>query len=297
VRIAPIALALAGAVATLAAAAPAAACPTCAVGDPTLTTMGVEQPLAGRVRAGLEVREVAMSLHGGDERLRMVDRRVDLTASWAPWAPVVLAIDVPIVHREVTDATGATIRTAGVGDTELGAKLHLWRDRPTFTRHHLALRLAVDLPTRAVAWRSTDAPLPHEAQPGTGSVDGRAGIVWGWLADPWSGWAQVALDVESENDGFQNGPRLTLSTALQHQPVPETALQLRADLRLDAPAEHHAQAEADTGGAILFVGPQILVAPWPTLLLGLSVRVPVVNAMRGAHDEGMIVAASVTVDL
>src|SRR4051794_28092261 len=113
----------------------ARACASCGCGDPTLTQMGAEKPFAGRIRLSAEGQSARTTIQG----VQVLDeQRLDLAASWAPAARVILGLRVPVAARAVAAPNLSRTSAVGVGDSELAAKIFLWEDRPLFAHHLLA---------------------------------------------------------------------------------------------------------------------------------------------------------------
>ena len=90
------------AVALTFAPAAALACAACSCGNPVLTSMGTEPPLANRVRLATTVRAWTLTegMQGnGGNTLR--ELRLDLLASWAPTARISMTLALPVQAREL----------------------------------------------------------------------------------------------------------------------------------------------------------------------------------------------------
>jgi hypothetical protein len=73
---------------------------------------------------------------------------------------------------------------------------------------------------------------------------------------------------------------------VQHQTLPWLALRAAADGRWDRPSREAGLLDPDSGGWVLFLGGDALVSPMPDVGVSLGVRVPALDGLRGAHDEG-----------
>ena len=295
-------LALAGAAAlcaTVAATAPTAhACAVCQCGDPTLTTMGSEKPFAGRLRLSLDMRY--RTDHVGQpaiDELDIHEERADLALSWAPREWLLLAADLPLVHRRVSYVNLARQSVTGPGDVELRAKAFVFRDRHFAPRHLVAVQVGASLPTAPLLRDGRGMALPSEAQLGTGGVSPLAGLSYGFFADPWSLYASAIgyLPIGSRA-GLDQGASLRSTVAAQYQARTWLAGRLGVDTRLDARSVENGTDDPDSGGFIAYLSPEVVVSPAMDLLVSATVRVPVVNALRGAHQEGLIAQLAVTRD-
>lgn len=285
--------------ATLVAAAPAArACSACECGDPTLTTMGSEKPFAGRLRLSLDVRY--RTDHIGEPSIDQLDiheERADLAVSWAPLDWLLLAADLPLVHRQVSYVNLARQQVTGPGDVELRAKAFVFRDRHFSPRHLVAVQVGASLPTAPLISDGRGMPLPSEAQLGTGGVSPLAGLSYGFFADPWSIYASaIGYLPTGSRAGLEPGASLRSTVAAQVQVCTWMATRLGIDTRLDAHSLEGGMDDPDSGGFIAYLSPEVVLSPAMDLVVSAAVRVPVANALRGAHREGLIAQLAVTRD-
>lgn len=273
-------------------------CATCGCGDMTLTLMGSEKPFVGRLRAALELRHRtdAIGTPGFDEQ-RLQEERLDAQMVWAPTDRFIFMVDVPALSREVTYVNLASRDTTALGEILLTAKSFVWQDDPFVPAHLLAVLATLKLPTAQLQRGPDGALLPIELQPGTGSFDPGAGLAYAFFADPWSVYASVTGVLTTRGDQGYRGPRsLRTTTALQYQLVPSLALRGGFDTRTDSTAIEAGTTASDSGGFIGFATAEALVAPVSDWLLYAALRVPVVNALRGAHTEGPYVSVGVAYD-
>ncbi len=234
----------------------AAACASCALGDPTLTAMGTEQPYVNRLRASLELRHRVDEIGEGGAGLRLTEQRLDSQLAWAPHPRVFLLGTFPLLRREVSYADVLHRRTWGPGDIELRAKVFVYRDREFALRHLVAALVGVKLPTAALEKSPAGQTLPIEVQPGTGSVDPIIGASYGFFSMPWSVYASTQAVVSTTGtNGFRASRSLRSTVALQRQLGTLTALRLAADTRLDGKERERDAESPDSGGFIAFAAP------------------------------------------
>ncbi len=276
---------------------PAAACAACSCGDPTLTTMGAEQPFKGRLRISAEVRHRSDAYGSGSSRAEIDEVGLVLGASYAPRWWLQLAASMPIVMRTVDTPTSSDdIRE--IGDLDLSSKLTVWRDRAWAPRRLVGIQGGVKLATAPVLEDDNGLPLAIEAQPGTSSIDLTLGASYARFAEPWSLYASVAgrLPVWRREDiAVGSGARGTL--ALQYQPEYDWAMRLGTNVRVDAPARLDGYRDPNTGGVVIYASPGLAITPREDFLLEFSINVPVVNLLDGVHDEGPIVSVTGVYDL
>jgi hypothetical protein len=277
----------------------ARACAACGCGDPTLVAAGTEQPFAGRLRVSTEWRYRTDAIGEPHvDRIEIEELRGDLSVAWAPVRELFLVAAFPIVHRSIVDASLTETSTWGPGDAELRAKVFLYRDRDLAPRSLLAGLLGLKLPTAPVRRDHAGERLPLEAQPGTTSLDLLAGASYAAFSGDFSGYVSVqgAVPVYT-NDDIEPGIALRSTLAGQYQLTPWLALRPALDLRADRPAHEDGTADANSGGVALFAGGDLLTTPVLDLTVSLGGRAPIMQHLRGFHDEGPVWSAAVVYDL
>jgi hypothetical protein len=266
----------------------ARACASCGCGDPTLTALGTEQPFAGRLRSSLELSYRTDSIgRAGIDRLELRELRADASAAWAPLASLFVVANVPLVHRQATDPSLAQTDAWGLGDVELRAKWFVLRDRAFAPRWLLAAVGGLKFPT--APWQSDGdgVRVPLEAQPGTGSLDLLLGPSVSMFQGDVSAYASLQGSLPlTTRAPLEPGSSLRASLALQHQTLRWLALRAAADGRWDRPSREAGQRDPDSGGGVLFLGGDALFSPMLDLALSLGIRLPALDALHGAHDEG-----------
>lgn len=295
------ALLAAAAAAALLHAPPALACATCGCGDPTLTAMGTEKPFQNRLRASIDGRYRTDAIgREGVDRIRLREVRTDAQVAWAPHERVFLLATVPVLHRRIGYVNGGETSTFALGDVELRAKAFVYTDASFSPRHLYALTAGLKLPTGIRQRNEADGTyLPPEAQPGTGSWDPILGMSYAFFARPFAFYASVQGSAPLRGTGgdVRASPSARTTTALQYQATPWLAPRLGIDTRLDGRAYERGEPERDSSGFIGLLSSELLLSPGADLLVVLSVRVPVVQALAGHHDEGPILGAAVAYDL
>lgn len=276
----------------------AAACAVCSVGDPTLTTMGAEQPFRNRVRGAIGVQDRTDAI--GQERvdrIKLREQRLDATLSWAPWSWLFLSATMPVLRREVTYVNLAKRVELGPGDLELRARAFVWRDREYGPHHLLALTGGVKLPTAPTAHGTSGERLPQELQPGTGSVDPIAGASYSFFAWPWSFYGSVQLTWPTMTvEGARSSRSVRGSAVGQWQATDWLGLRLGLDGRVDGRALEDGRPDRDSGGFIGYVSPELVFSPALDLTVAAVVRLPVVQQLEGFHREGRILGLTVARD-
>jgi hypothetical protein len=266
----------------------ALACAVCSTGDPTLVVAGAEQPFAGRLRSALELQyQTHVAGRAGVDQLRISETRADVSLAWAPDPRWLLAARLPLLDREIEDASLGVRETWGAGELELDARWFVWTDRELAPRWLLAWLGGVQLPTAPLHRDAAGAVLPLEAQPGAGSWE----IVLGPSLSAFAGdtslyaslrWTQPVLTPGP----FEPGASLGASLALQEQLASWLAARAVSELRADRPSREQGQRDPDSGGAVAFLGGDLLWSPWVDLVAQLGARVPAFSRLRGAQREG-----------
>lgn len=269
----------------------AAACAACATGDPTLTAFGNDLPHAGRLRIAVDVRTREDHIgEAGVDRVDVAELRTELGVAYAPTDDVFLQLALPLLWRDVAYADDASSTMLASGDLGFRMKVALGAG--------LSLAAGLSLPTAPLV--SIDGKrLPIEAQPGTGSFDPALGIGWSlsdrdvrpWAfgASAWGVWPtgdanpQLRLVLQGQRELWRDGARAF-------------ALRVVLEGRVDGRAFEGGAAVRHSGGFIGFAGIDLTLAPVVDWQIELGLRVPVINALRGAHDEGMIITASIAWD-
>jgi len=267
------------------------ACAACTTGDPTLTAFGSDKPHAGRLRVALDVRSREDHIgEAGVDRVDVAELRTELGVAWAPSDDVFLQLALPLLWRDVAYADDASSSMLASGDLGFRMKVALGAG--------FSLSAGLSLPTAPVVYIDGKR-LPIEAQPGTGSFDPALGIGWSlsdrdvrpWAfgASAWGVWPtgaanpQLRLVMQGQRELWRDGAQ---------------AFALRAVLegRIDGRAFEGGQAVRSSGGFISFGGIDLSLAPATDWQVELGLRVPIINALRGDHNEGIIATASIAWD-
>jgi hypothetical protein len=277
----------------------ALACASCACGDPTLTVMGAEQPFAGRLRLSVEAqyRRDAVGRATVD-RVELQELRTNLSVAYSPLQWLMLSLTLPVIARDLTDVTLARERLMTIGDIELYGRVYVFRDRVFAPTHTIGVQVGMRVPTGPLLLDTTGNYREPELQPGTGSFDPSAGVSYLMSADPWSVFVSEILYLPTRGAlDFEVGMSWRGTHALQYQLSPALALRAGVNHRLDATSKHGAAVEPDSGGLIAFGAFAAMWTPVQDLVLLSQIQVPVLNALRGVHDEGIFASLGAVYDL
>ena len=280
-------------------AAPSVACATCGCGDPTLTGLGAEKPFQNRLRASLDFRYRTDAIGQPNvDRIDLQEARLDAQLAWAPTDRLFLLASAPILDRTVGYVNGARTNAFAFGDAELRLKAFVAQDRAFAPRHLFSLMAGLKLPTARREQAEDGSYLPIETQPGTGSWDPTLGLSYAYFPRPWSVYTSVQGSAPLRGTAdFRASPSMRTTVSVQRQFIPQLAARLGFDGRLDARSFEDGRPERDSSGFVGFVTPQVLVSPTADLVVVLSAYIPVVEALAGYHDEGVIWGAAVAYDL
>ncbi|KFE68998.1 hypothetical protein [Hyalangium minutum] len=286
-------------VALLLLSSPARACASCACGDPTLTTMGTEQPFSGRLRVAAVTRAWGQTV--GDDSLDAVtlrELRVDVSAAYAPLPWLMLSATLPLQARTLRDVSLTREQALGPGDLEVSAKLFVFRDRAFSPDHLLSVLVGSELPTSPTLRDAQGTPLSIDAQLGTGSVDPFVGLAYTTFQGAWSFVVSTTGTVSTEGRlGFRSGASLRSTLAAQFQPSTSWALRVAADTRLEGASTLLGERDTEGSGFIGYLSPEFLFSPTTDMVLQLGVRAPVLNLLSGRVRQTPIVQAAVAFDL
>lgn len=286
-------------VALLLLSSPARACASCACGDPTLTSMGTEQPFSGRMRVAAVTRAWGQTV--GDDALDAVtlrELRVDVSAAYAPLPWLMLSATLPLQARTLRDVSLTREQALGPGDLEVSAKFFVFRDRAFSPDHLLSVLVGSELPTSPTLRDAQGAPLSIDAQLGTGSVDPFVGLAYTTFQGAWSFVVSATGTVSTEGRlGFRGGSSLRSTLAAQFQPSTSWALRVAADTRLEGASTIMGVRDTEGSGFIGYLSPELLFSPTTDMVLQLGVRAPVLNLLSGRVRQTPILQAAVAFDL
>ncbi|MGB8330011.1 MAG: hypothetical protein WCE62_07770 [Polyangiales bacterium] len=275
------------------------ACGTCAVGDPTLTVVGFEQPKSQRMRTSgtVRLRNDRIGEPYVDE-LQLAEQRMELAGAYSPTDRWALSLMMPLVHRVVSAVNLAEADIWAPGDLEFRTRAVVWRDRKFAPRHLVSLIAGLEFPTSSIERDAEGVPLPLEFQAGTASWDPIAGASYTMFSDPWSVYASSAAIFPTQGTADTKVGISFRQTALgQFQPWHFLAFQVGVELRLDQPGYIAGVRDPNTGGNITYASFGLVGLPHQKVLLHLTVAVPMIQRLDGDHVEGLAVTAGLVYDI
>jgi hypothetical protein len=288
----------------LALAAPrlAHACASCGCGDPTLTTMGAEQPYAGRLRVGAAMLTSNERVFDELGDVQVFDARLTASMSYAMSSRQALSITVPVVWRHAEQGPNE-VQAAGLGGVELRWRGLLWRDRALAAHHLLMLQAGIEAPSwfsSASEHVETELWQPEQA------LFGLAGLSLLEVHGEWSFLASGLVRVPGAGDGAGDGMSVLGTGYIQWQPRTSLALRAAVDSRYGwdwashtvtiSRYEHAIGGVDHVEGLTVLVGPDLVWSPSLDLTLTVGFKVPV--AQTGNDSEQSFAAlAAATFDL
>ncbi len=280
-------------------ASEAAACGTCSVGDPTLTIVGFEQPSAKRVRTSATARHRNDRI--GEEnvdQLLLSEQRLELAGAYSPTDRWTLSLMMPLVHRYVTAVNLAESDIWAPGDLEFRVRAVVYRDRSFAPRHLIGLIGGLEFPTSSIERDTEGVPLPLEFQAGTGSWDPIVGASYTMFSDPWSLYlSSVAIFPTQGTADTKAGTSFRQTALGQFQPWTFLAFQLGAEFRIDQPGFIAGVRDPNTGGHITYGTFGIVALPHDKILLHITVAVPLIQRLDGAHEEGLAITGGLVYEI
>jgi hypothetical protein len=269
---------------------PAHACSNCQAGDPTLTAMGDEVPFAGRLRLGTVARYWSKQgdghahLAGDPVAQGLEELRLDVAASWSLSTRWSVAAVIPLQARNVQTAASAS-RIYGLGDSEVAARAVLWKSASIGPKHLLSAALGARLPTAPLQREAGGAPLPFDWQLGAGAVVPRAIASYGWLGGNVGATAAVSADLPLAGWlDYRMGPSARVAASPHWQATRWLALRLGAEARLAAADVQAGTAVHETGGAVVWAVPAVLLAPTSAWSLHLGAHLPLWGVGEPARE-------------
>jgi hypothetical protein len=265
----------------------ALACSTCKCGDNTLTLLGSEKAYGGRFRVGVDVllRSESSGEPGVDEQATD-EVRTTLGLAYSLSPDLTVALQIPLVRKEIQAANLAQQKASGLGDIDLAGRWVLVRSGGLSGRHLAGLRAGVRLPTAAEVEDGDGELLDIDVQPDAGATAPNIGGWYGYYRFPWFATVSATYFTFSEgHQEFQAGDAGLYSALAQYGLSQNLALQLGLDARQSRRNRFSGVADPDSGGLLTmaFVGAAVRFGP--DLLLHGGVQLPLIENMNGVQDE------------
>jgi len=305
--------ALAGAAAVagliLMSAMPASACSMCRCGDPTFNALGTDVYKDGAFRVALDWERFAKQqgiLPGEEEAASVksassdlghesqVENRFTTALSYTFHERVVAVARIPFTSRELTDPEGRTTQD-GLSDPEIYALARLWSSEfaPGMGRRAWISVLG----GVKTAWGQNDvakqgARLDEHLQPGTGSTDWFGGLSGVYLVNSRSslfGSTQYRR-TGTNSVGYKYGNITMANAGYEHKMGKRFDGAVELNFR-DAGRDRLDSSgilDPNTGGALLYLSPKLIVDLSKGLVGRLSLQVPVADGLNGEQKEKVV---------
>jgi hypothetical protein len=283
-------------------------CSICRCGDPTFSALGRDGFAAQGFRFALDVERFDKT--EGDPAAAseaQVENRLTLLGSYGFNDRLTLLARVPFSVRRLdassADAPLERVRSHGLSDPELHVQAQLWASR---LRGQLGRRASLTLDAGVkTAWGENELTrggqrLDEHAQPGTGASDVFGGLAFLYLIDRRSAlFASAAYRHTGRNDlGHRYGSAALANLTYEHKlgarfdAVVELNFRHAARDEVDALGTH--LRDPDTGGALLYLTPRLLVDLGRGVVLRAAVQVPTARHLNGFQRERAVANVGLT---
>ena len=213
---------------------------------------------------------------------------------YTPSTHWVFGVRVPVaVENRVESPGSGSESAAGLGDAVLTGKHRFYRQVGPWQDRHAAVEVGVKLPTGA-----TDRPadprlspvLRHRLQPGTGSVDLLADLVYQQARGKWGQGADVSYRWNGEGEGdYRQGDEIRLNGSLQYilfprvytQPGHELFVLLEGTALWKDADRLQGTGLPGTQRSELLLAPGLQYVATERLFLDLSVQFPLASDVDG----------------
>jgi len=304
-----------------------AACSVCRCGDPTFNALGTNFFTSGQFHLALDYEYLEKSQgadpehheaealaassglaafplpHGDEEhggREELTESRFVITASYGFSERFQGVVRIPWSQREISSTSEST-SASGLGDPEIYGIFRLWSapwKEGMGRSSWVSILAGVKTP-----WGDNDAAsggerLDEHVQPGTGSTDWFAGLSAVHLLDERStiyGSAQYR-NTDRNDHGYLYGDSVLANLGYERKLGErwDAALELNARDAGRDEMDADGEEDPDTGGAILFFSPRLLVDLGRNIVARLAVQIPVWDDLEGEQEEKTVLNLGVT---
>ncbi len=273
-------------------------CSMCRCGDPTFNALGKDGFAAQGWHVAMDAERFDKAEGTGENAESQVEQRYTLFGSYGFGEKLTLSARVPLSNRALetmTAGVAGTIHTTGLGDPEIQGQLRLWNSQFTSLGRRASLTLTAGVKT---PWGQNDVTqngerVDEHAQPGTGATDMTAGLAYLHLLNRDSAlFASASYRHTGTNShGYRYGSAVLANASYEHKlgsrfdGVLELNFRDAAQDVLDTSGER----DGDTGGALLYVTPRLLVDAGRGVVLRAAVQIPTVRSLNGYQKERAVV--------
>ncbi len=305
--------------ALLVAPAVAHACSVCLCGDNHAANLGLDTPVVGQWRLGLEQRVSSKSNGVEGEPLSTEssrDSRTTLALSYSPTMRFSYGLNVPLVDRRI-EITNRPVTTTSLqfGDIEAQARADVWVHRTHGVFSATRVLAGVTLPTGSnnlmkthnpnadstgsmpspgvwdlvPAHESTGDRYDEHAQPGTGAWAGTLGLAQLWSTPATWLYGSVAYRVLTTNShDYRYGASWLLTVEGGRRLGTAVSAVMGVAARTTQQDETGDAAEpllVDSGGKVAFVTPGVQAKIGTDWIARAQVFVPAWSDLNGTQDE------------
>lgn len=264
------------------------ACAVCGAADPTIPVVGAESAFKGRVRITTDARAASFRSNA----ISVDERRLELLPAWAPVSDLLLTAGIPIVWRTIGPSSDVVL-----GDVELRATINIWQSTFAPVRQRIGVFGGFRGPTAPVQKDATGKPLPTDLQPGCGSIVTLAGAYWSIAHREWSLTTTASVFLPTPvRDGPHPGTSFRAGVVGQFQPSKWVGFRLGAHGRYDTSGAIGNTSDPGSGGAVLYVVPELVFSPAKDLVLSAGASFPAAQDLKGYRVIGPVALLSVSYD-
>jgi hypothetical protein len=276
----------------------ALACATCLCGDPSITTMGVEKPFAGRLRASVEY--LTRSETSGTPNVSehtIEEQRITYALSYALRTDWMVGISIPLVTKQVSRYDLSEEQSSGLGDTDISARWFIGENQGFAARHLWGLHLGLRLPSSHEQEHQGDA-IDFDAQAGAGATLAHLGGWHGYYRLPWLIYSSVTLQYSlSEGyQGYRAGTASLISTMTQYALTNTWAAQISLDGRWKQRDAYNGAPDENSGGTLVMLTPGLAWRPFTDWVINTSYQWPAIEDPNGQQTEDPNIRLGVAYD-
>lgn len=273
------------------------ACSTCMVGDPTLSLMGTEKPYEDRLRISLEYLNRSEELGEKGVNRKVIDeQRATLSLAWAPSRRWMLGLSIPYVNRHLESFNLSDQEITAAGDVSLSFKNFL-QEQESFQTHMYGLMGGIKFGTAKQEQDSLGRTYDFDVQTGQGADVVNLG---GWYAHfrfPWLFYGSATYHLADEGfEEFEAGDALIFNGIAQWAQSHALSWYFGAEGRYADRDQFSGEDDPDSGGSIVFLTPGLIYTLQPDLLLNAAIKLPVIDQLKGDHEETTIFSIGITYD-
>ncbi len=271
------------------------ACPTCSCGNPTITTMGLDQPFANRFRIGLSTRAWQTSQPSQTVR----ELRADLSLSFAPTNWLQFFVTMPTHARELQSASLERQRAFGPGELDLAARFVVLREQRMRARYLISINTGLQIPTSPIVKDANGVPLDIDAQLGLGAWAPYVSLNdLSFLSEKWAVFGSVIGELAFGGRlGVRGAPSIRGLLGVQWQPPLWLAACAGVEGRYDVARTVNGAIDLAGAGPSIFAAPDVLFMIDNRWVLQAGLRVPIASALGEGVRPGPIFALTVVVDV